>query len=96
MPLRRWTVGPIPQPVLVVREVEARMKKGFPAANGQSPQKGNQITAGQMDGCHWGGVPMRLVRVAALILSSNQELVSLPALNSLELSFEFQHVVQWN
>ena len=46
--------GPTPQQMLVVREVEALMKKGTPLQTVKSPQKGNQITASQMDGCHWG------------------------------------------
>lgn len=73
--------------MLVVRSGSFDEEKEL-AANGQKSAKGNQITASQMDGCHW-SLRMRLVRVAALLLSSNQELVSLPALNSLNFLLNF-------
>jgi hypothetical protein len=40
--------------MLVVREVEAFDEERAPLQTVKSPQKGNQITASQMDGCYWG------------------------------------------
>ena len=75
---RRWAVG-------THSPTNARGQRSFdeeraPLQTVKSPQKGNQITASQMDGCHW-GVPNAPCKVGCVaFVFRDQELVSLPAL----------------
>jgi hypothetical protein len=75
--------------MLVVREVEALMKKGLRCKRSKVRKK---ATKSQL--ARWmaaiGGLRMRLEKVAALLfVFSNQELVSLPAFEQSRTLFEF-------